>query len=158
EYFKNEIIEITRFKTNINHCIKKYNGNVFIKLLWSSPKDSGWLMLNGKAIASSFDDICLMLKNSDRLHEAITSIKGLNPLLKLAVRKCIEIDYSMEFRCIIKDSTLIACCQRDLSTFYPFLENEKDNIISSITIFLQDRFFPLWKHENSLLRQGDLHN
>ncbi|KII68479.1 Cell division cycle protein 123 [Thelohanellus kitauei] len=143
---------IETFKTIISKALKSLGGSAYIKLLWSSPKDSGWLCLNGRPIVDSFEDLCLVMANSDNLINDFKMIsEGRIQHPNLALREPCEIDESLEFRCFIKDRQFVGCCQRNVDLFHQFLHDQKSDILKHIGDFIANRFLPKWKNEPSLI-------
>lgn len=65
---------------------------------------------------------------------------------QLILRKWINMNPSMEFRCFIGNQTLLAICQRDVRTFYEYIGCEKSQIIQDIQDFFDENIrgkFPL---------------
>jgi hypothetical protein len=97
------------------------------KLNWSSPKDALHMALSKNSMAcKSANDIYLLLKSSifvtHDLEHAFDDCVGLpsqDPTLadipyKLILRPFFKINTSFEFRCFVKDRTLVGISQRDL--------------------------------------------
>ncbi|KAG0691141.1 hypothetical protein C6P40_004747 [Pichia californica] len=122
-------------------------GSVAPKLNWSAPQDSTWIMTGRNMRCYSTTDLFLLLKSSDYLNhdiyhafdEAKDYDKNNPPIfdLNLILRKWVDINPSMEFRCFVRDRQLIAISQRDLN-YYSFLDELKDELTEKIGIFFDD--------------------
>jgi len=45
----------------------------------------------------------------------------------------------MEFRCFVKSNELVGICQREVTTFYPVLLNEKELLKGLVEEFFDDK-------------------
>ena len=54
---------------------------------------------------------------------------------QLILRRWLNINPSMEFRCFIRNQKLIAISQRDVRTFYDYIRMDKSEIIEDISNF-----------------------
>lgn len=134
----------------IKDTIKELGGEVAPKLNWSSPKDAAWISPHQNTIKCTIpDDIYLLLKSSNfithdldhafegtvatassaRPSSASTSGLGFQPVLVL--RAFFNPQTAQEFRCFVKQRSLIAITQRDLS-HYDFLQKYRSVIIDRI--------------------------
>ena len=134
------------FHLTLREKIKEF-GSVAPKLNWSAPQDSVWIMTGRNMRCYSTTDLFLLLKSSDYLNhdmyhafdEACDFDKSNPPKfeLELVLRKWVEINPSMEFRCFVRDRQLIAISQRDLN-YYNFLDELQDELTEKIGIFFDD--------------------
>lgn len=65
---------------------------------------------------------------------------------QLILRRWLNINPSMEFRCFIRNQKLIAISQRDVRTFYDYIRMDKSEIIEDISNFFEENIegkFPL---------------
>ncbi|CAG8435094.1 2935_t:CDS:2 [Ambispora gerdemannii] len=127
--------------------INKFDGAVFPKLNWSSPKDATWIAATNTLKCNSPSDIFLLLKGSDFIahdldhafdncqYESDEAARRKHPeAYELVLRKWYDVATSMEFRCFVKSNELIGISQRDVN-FYPFLFDIKEELQSKITQF-----------------------
>ncbi|KAI9772867.1 MAG: hypothetical protein M1840_008749 [Geoglossum simile] len=119
----------------IKTVIAELGGRVAPKLNWSAPKDATWMTGNSMACRTP-SDIYLLLKSSDFITHDLehafddciddpslteTIPRALADITyTLVLRKYLELNPSLEFRCFVRDKTLIAITQRDLN-HYDFL-------------------------------------
>lgn len=134
------------FHNQLKDVIAKY-GSVAPKLNWSAPQDSTWIMTGRNMRCYSTTDLFLLLKSSDYINhdmyhafdEANDFDKSNSPKfeLELVLRKWVDMNPSMEFRCFVRERQLIAISQRDLN-YYSFLDEIRDEILEKIGIFFDD--------------------
>lgn len=125
----------------IKGIIKEYK-SVAPKLNWSSPQDATWMMTNKTMQCFSASDLYLLLKSSDYINhdlyhafDDVETSEGVE--FELVLRKWVNINPSMEFRCFVRDRQLIGISQRDLN-YYPFLDEVKDELLEMIGVFFDD--------------------
>ena len=123
----------------IKNVIAELGGKVVPKLNWSAPKDATWISMSNSMECREPNDIYLLLKSSDFIthdlehafddcadedtsSEESTRVDQTSEDLSyhLVLRKYFVMNPSVEFRCFVKDRTLVAICQRD-SNHYAFL-------------------------------------
>jgi hypothetical protein len=143
----------------IKEVIAELGGRVAPKLNWSAPKDATWIAANSMACRTP-SDIYLLLKSSDFIThdlehafddciddpEGSTSNSSTEPIPKtlddisytLVLRKWLELNPSLEFRCFVRARTLIAMTQRDLNHF-DFLFPMADQLRDLIQSFFDER-------------------
>lgn len=138
----------------IKDTIQELGGEVAPKLNWSSPKDAGWISPHQNTIkCTTPDDIYLLLKTSNfishdldhafdgtvttesRPTEPSNSDLGFQPVLVL--RTFFTPQTSMEFRCFVKQRSLIAITPRD-PNYYEFLKKFRPAIIERIEDLFED--------------------
>ena len=127
----------------IRETIAELRGSVYPKLNWSAPKDATWITATNSIECRTPNDIYLLLKSSDFIthdlehafddcetesggdepmgaKESAPDNDGLVPY-HLVLRKTIPaMVNSLEFRCFVRQRTLLSMCQRDLN-HYAFL-------------------------------------
>jgi hypothetical protein len=128
----------------------------FPKLNWSAPTDAAW-MLGGSLKCLSVHDVLLLLKSSDRVaHDLCDARRAHAPPRSalgsegahgddgdepanwvLALRRWCNLRPSNEFRCFCTahGATLVAACQRDRFSYYPFLEPLRDQMLALLQTF-----------------------
>jgi hypothetical protein len=136
-----------------NSCVPKLN--------WSSPKDATWVN-GGSMQCKTPGDVYLLLKSSDFcLHDVLwktfqecrdyndyinksnnrnTDSDSVAPItkLQLVLRKWCNLHPSMEFRCFVRQHTLIGISQRNHSQHYPHLMKDWTQIRDTIHDFFDD--------------------
>lgn len=117
-------------------------GNIFVKLNWSSCEDAQWTQATGTKL-STLMDVFVILKSSDKIvHDLMMPFEHCSDIdagtstpkvnYNLVLRKWINMNPSMEFRCFISDNNIIGICQRDVRSFYDHIGTDKADIIDDI--------------------------
>lgn len=155
----NDLFTFTQLDTEINDMIADLGGSVFPKLNWSSPKDAAWMAGNSLKCHTS-SDVYLLLKSSDFVTHDLAhafdecaevptvptstssdlapgSEKDSTFRLELVLKKWFDYAPSMEFRCFVRDQSLIAITQRDM-THYAFLLGMRSRLISIMLAFFEE--------------------
>ncbi|XP_050231647.1 uncharacterized protein LOC126680554 [Mercurialis annua] len=130
----------------VKESIETLGGAVFPKLNWSSPKDSAWISSSGTLRCTSFSEIVLLLRSSDSLvHDLCHAYDSCSDKTLsrpssffLSLRKWYSsLKPEMEFRCFVSGHQLVGISQREVTTFYPVLvENKVD-----LQMLIEDFFF-----------------
>tara|TARA_B110001452_G_scaffold65071_1_gene51867 strand:- start:1311 stop:2300 length:990 start_codon:yes stop_codon:yes gene_type:complete len=130
----------------IDSAIDKHGGAVLPKLNWSAPVDAAW-MLGGSLKCHSVRDVLLLLKSSDRVAHDLCEARQLCTVgaggdqqhsWVLVLRKWSNLRPSSEFRCFRSGGRLVAACQRDRFSHYPFLEPEREQILERLERFQRE--------------------
>ncbi|KAI9885480.1 MAG: hypothetical protein M1823_002709 [Watsoniomyces obsoletus] len=147
----------------IKQTISELGGSVAPKLNWSAPKDATWIAASNSMECRRPSDIYLLLKSSDfishDLEHAFDDCVDLNEkderneqdatssndhstqngiTYTLVLRKWVEMNPSVEFRCFVRGRKLLAICQRDLNHF-DFLLPMMDQLRSRIQMFFDSK-------------------
>jgi hypothetical protein len=132
----------------IQAAIKELGGSVVPKLNWSTPKDATHMALNKNTMeCQSPQDIYLLLKSSDFITHDLehafddcidtppTSMKASDIPYILVLRPYFQINTAFEFRCFVRDRTLIGISQRDLKYV-----GYSDELLATLQTRIQDFF------------------
>lgn len=136
----------------VSDMISDLGGFVVPKMQWSCPKDASWILPNNTVKCSTPDDVFLLLKSSDRIAHDIDTLQSIlaensprSPLSKrfdflqkshvVALRKWYDLKPGREFRCFVKNNTLIGICQRDISVKHQHIVDKVDEIQERIKTF-----------------------
>lgn len=146
---------------HIKDTITELGGSIAPKLNWSAPKDATWIAATNSMQCQTANDIYLLLKSSDfvthDLEHAFDGCEGVTAKetnrhegveengtpsaedvsYTLVLRKWIEMNPSVEFRCFVRERMLLAICQRDLNHF-EFLASMVDQLRSLIRNFFDN--------------------
>lgn len=145
----------------IRETIRELGGKVTPKLNWSAPKDATWISATNDMECTSANEVYLLLKSSDFItHDLEQAFDGCveeestvtepsdepvphSPLsttipFHLVLRKSFNLNPSLEFRCFVRDNTLIALCQRDLNHF-DFLSQMRGALAIRIQQFFEKK-------------------
>ena len=135
------------YNAKIKEAIEKLGNAVFPKLNWSAPRDAAWVGVAHSLKCDSLAQIWMLLKSSDFIcHDLTQPFKDCNdknsaPPVNyvLALKKWSkDINPATEFRCFVRDRTLIAVEQRDASNYYQHVGEEKQDILRDIKSFFQE--------------------
>ncbi|SPO02980.1 related to cell cycle progression protein [Cephalotrichum gorgonifer] len=135
----------------ITTTIANLGGSVVPKLNWSTPKDATWISPFNTLKCTTANDVYLLLKSSsfvshdlehpfDGCVASSSSHPSQSPTFApvLVLRPHFSIQPSLEFRCFVKDRTLVGVSQRDLN-FYDFLRKIEHSLVSRIQSFFDDK-------------------
>lgn len=138
----------------IKETIAELGGSVTPKLNWSAPKDATWIAATNSMECRRPSDIYLLLKSSDFItHDLEHAFDGCEDLEEaqdngkpaaadipytLVLRKWVEMNPSVEFRCFVRSRTLVAICQRNLNHF-DFLFPMEDHLRSRMQMFFNEK-------------------
>ncbi|KAJ3127312.1 hypothetical protein HK098_006491 [Nowakowskiella sp. JEL0407] len=143
----------------IVQTIQEFEGAVFPKLNWSSPKDAAWITTTGTLKCTIPADIYILLKSSDFIsHDLIHAYDNCQPFdentqppeptFELVLRKWFDLTPSLEFRCFVKQNVLVAISQRDYMSYYPFLKEMKDECMEKIVNFYNTKISTVFPDES----------
>ncbi|KAL9285613.1 putative Cell division cycle protein [Arabidopsis thaliana] len=141
----------------IRESIETLGGTIIPKLNWSSPKDAAWISPSQNLSCTCFNEIALLFRSSDSLtHDLFNAYDSCSDKVSsrpesfyLALRKWYpSLKPEMEFRCFVKSNELVGICQREVTTFYPVLLNEKDLLKGLIEEFFDDKIRFEFESEN----------
>lgn len=137
--------------TQIKETITEFGGWVTPKLNWSSPKDATFMNATNDTQCRTPNDIYLLLKSSDFItHDLEHPFDGCvpdtttaNPIppqvpYHLILRKYVNFNPSLEFRCFVRNRTLLCMTQRDQNHF-DFLFPMRDALRSRIQSFFDEK-------------------
>lgn len=145
---------------SVRLAIAELGGKVAPKMNWSAPKDARWIATTNTLECRTPNDVYLLLKSSNLIsHDLEHVFDGCVPppdadagvaitagtmiqdqALKfqhyLVLRKYVNMNPSVEFRCFVRRRQLIGICQRDLNS-YDFLVDLKAALSEAIVLFYQ---------------------
>ncbi|KUL91626.1 hypothetical protein ZTR_01297 [Talaromyces verruculosus] len=140
--------------TQVEETIRELDGKVTPKLNWSSPKDATWIAVTNDLQCQTPNDIYMLLKSSDFItHDLEHAFDDTDPEPEgattgdvdtssvpyhLVLRKYFNLNPSLEFRCFVRNRTLLCMCQRDLNHF-DFLFPMRDMLVSRIQSFFDEK-------------------
>lgn len=142
----------------IKRIIAELGGKIVPKLNWSAPKDATWINSNSMDCRSP-NDIYLLFKSSDFITHDLEhpfddcvdspacSMSPSEIPYHLILRKYVQFNPSVEFRCFVRRRHLLGMCQRDLNHF-DFLFNMKSKLQSLIQEFFDVRLRDDFPDEN----------
>ncbi|PYI10771.1 cell division cycle protein [Aspergillus sclerotiicarbonarius CBS 121057] len=145
-------LEWPEIHAQIKSTITEYGGKVTPKLNWSAPKDATWMSATNDTQCRTANDIYLLLKSSDFIThdlehpfddcvpDSTDSSSSTPPEIPyyLVLRKYVNFNPSLEFRCFVRNKVLLCICQRDQNHF-DFLFPMRDSLRSRIQSFFDDK-------------------
>ncbi|GIJ89992.1 hypothetical protein Asppvi_008938 [Aspergillus pseudoviridinutans] len=147
-------VEWQEIHSQIKSTISEFGGKVTPKLNWSAPKDAVWMSATNDLQCRTPNDIYLLLKSSDFItHDLEHPFDGCVPdtdgssdtsaaqpdiPYHLVLRKYVNFNPSLEFRCFVRNRVLLCMCQRDQNHF-DFLFSLRDTLRSRIQAFFDDK-------------------
>ncbi|PKX95901.1 cell proliferation protein CDC123 [Aspergillus novofumigatus IBT 16806] len=147
-------VEWQEIHSQIKSTISEFGGKVTPKLNWSAPKDAVWMSATNDLQCRTPNDIYLLLKSSDFITHDLehpfddcvpdTDDSSDTPATQpdipyhLVLRKYVNFNPSLEFRCFVRNRMLLCMCQRDQNHF-DFLFSLRDTIRSRIQAFFDDK-------------------
>ncbi|KAJ5612693.1 hypothetical protein N7510_005887 [Penicillium lagena] len=137
--------------TQIKETITEFGGWVTPKLNWSSPKDATFMNATNDTKCRTPNDIYLLMKSSDFIthdlehpfDDCVPDTTTANPAppqvpYHLILRKYVNFNPSLEFRCFVRNRTLLCMTQRDQNHF-DFLFPMRDMLRSRIQSFFDEK-------------------
>ncbi|RAH41150.1 cell proliferation protein CDC123 [Aspergillus brunneoviolaceus CBS 621.78] len=153
-------VEWPEIHSQIKSTISEYGGKVTPKLNWSAPKDATWMSATNDLQCRTPNDIYLLLKSSDFIThdlehpfddcvpdaaaadaapaDSASSETPPEVPYHLILRKYVNFNPSLEFRCWVRNRVLLCICQRDQNHF-DFLFPMRDALRSRIQAFFDDK-------------------
>jgi D123 len=150
--------ELAALDQRIRAAIDELGGSVLPKLNWSAPKDAAWINA-GSLQCQTPGDIYLLLQSSDfvsyDVHHALQDVASTEEEeeeeegicsgaqrevatfsgYQLALRKWCHLYPSQEFRCFVKNRTVVAISQRHSTSHFPHLVQQQDRIRQRLVDF-----------------------
>ncbi|KAJ5139326.1 uncharacterized protein N7515_004174 [Penicillium bovifimosum] len=155
--------EWNEIHTQIKNTIADFGGIVTPKLNWSAPKDATFMAATNDTQCRSPNDIYLLLKSSDFVthdldHAFDDCVPDTNtpstvdsPLpeipYSLVLRKYVNFNPSLEFRCFVRNRVLLCITQRDQNHF-DFLFPMRDMLRSRIQSFFDEKLKTTFPEDN----------
>lgn len=153
-------VEWRSIHENVISTIAELGGKVVPKLNWSAPKDATWINATNSMDCQSPNDIYLLLKSSDFVtHDLEHAYDGCidertdnglsldNIPYHLILRKHVQINPAVEFRCFVRRRKLMGMCQRDMN-YFEFLSAMQGSLCVKIQAFFDQRLKDTFPDEN----------
>lgn len=137
-----------KFSEALKEAINTVGGSAFVKSNWHAAKDALWIATGRTLKCTTIEDVYLLVKGSDIICKDLTyefKSEGVQNQHCIVVKQWTNIHPGCEYRCFVKQHTLIGISQRDCSTFYPHINARRCDIIRDIVDFFQEnikRRFP----------------
>ncbi|CAN6617611.1 translation initiation factor eIF2 assembly protein [Trichomonascus vanleenenianus] len=133
------------FHEEVKKAVQDLGGKVTPKLNWSSPRDATWISTTNDLKCVNASDIYMLLKASsyithdltEAFYEASDKDAEADFSYELVLKKWVDVNPAMEFRCFVKDREIIGITQRDMN-HYDYLEGLKPQLQHVIELFFDD--------------------
>lgn len=140
--------QFPEFEALVRQKINKLGGAIFPKLNWSAPRDASWIALDKTLKCTCPSDIYLLLKSSQFISYDLTKAfvdcedyeeekDKINMKYELVLRRWIDLNPALEFRCFVKNNKLFAISQRNSTIYYEHIHKQQDQILSDIKMFYE---------------------
>mmetsp|Transcript_1196 Transcript_1196/g.2778 ORF Transcript_1196/g.2778 Transcript_1196/m.2778 type:complete len:364 (-) Transcript_1196:117-1208(-) len=134
-----QVVCFPELEAAMRSAIEELGGRVVPKLNWSCPKDATWVSQCQTLACSSPGEVLLLLKSSDRaahdLSAAWQGLPGSPPPPVLVLREFFDLQPWMEFRCFVAAGRVVGISQRDVTAYFPELQEREDDIADAILTF-----------------------
>lgn len=127
-----DLKDLEEMDRKLGNLLKRWK-SVFVKVGKSCANDSVWITWNNTLECRMQSDIYMLLKASDRIALEIPRAKG------LIVKKWKPVELSSEFRCFVYYGRLVGISQRHLNQMFPYLQNEKQDLMEKLEDFFYDK-------------------
>lgn len=147
--FQDPSIHFRDIHARIKQVVTELGGKVAPKLNWSAPKDATWIAATNSMECRGPSDVYLLLKSSDFITHDLEhpfddcddferDYEHAETKYDLILRKWVQVNPSVEFRCFVRDKKLVAITQRDLNHF-DFLFPMREQLRQQITDFFEEK-------------------
>lgn len=133
--------EFPEFSASITSTIARLSGAAFIKTNWHCPKDAFWITAGQTLKVKDITDVYQLLKASSIVKKDLDC-----PIVKkyfIVLKEWREIHPGTEFRCFVKNRSLIAISPRDWPQYHKHILTQKLDIVSDIVSLFKEKI----KHE-----------
>lgn len=140
DFFISEPPKFTCFNKNLKNAINYVGGAAFVKTNWHCAKDGPWASSSFKC--TNVSDVFVLLKSSESIRKDLTyTFKSNRCLTKhcVVMKKWLNIPAGSEYRCFIKDKSLIAISQREVGQFFLHINCNKFIIMRKVINFFQEK-------------------
>lgn len=126
-------------------------GGIFPRLNWSSPIDAHWMGIGGSLRCTTVGEVIRFLEASDQIRGDLELLQKLannqDPDVAqpktwkatLALRRWHDFHTPNEFRCFVRENQLIAVCQKDVTNFWPFLVEARQENTMKLSAFFDQK-------------------
>ncbi|XP_055638733.1 cell division cycle protein 123 homolog [Toxorhynchites rutilus septentrionalis] len=139
--------EFPEFSKSITDTIGKLGGSVFMKTDWHCPRDAQWITLGQTLCVKDITDVYQLLKASSFCKEDIAERPPINTSgYHLILKKWRDIHPGTEFRCFVKNKSLVAISPRHWPSYHEHIAAERSDIVTDIVSLFKEkikRTFPL---------------
>ncbi|XP_058452926.1 cell division cycle protein 123 homolog [Malaya genurostris] len=138
--------EFPEFSRQIADAIEKLGGSAFLKTDWHCPKDAQWITLGQTLCVKDITDVYQLLKASSFCKEDFAERSSSMGEYHVVIKKWRDIHPGSEFRCFVKNKSLIAISPRHWPSYHEHIATERSDIVSDIVSLFKEKIknrFPL---------------
>ncbi|XP_053696118.1 cell division cycle protein 123 homolog [Sabethes cyaneus] len=139
--------EFPEFSEKLTAAIQKLGGSAFLKSDWHSPKDAQWITLGQTLCVKDITDVYQLLKASSFCKEDFAERTAANQLgYHVVLKKWRDIHPGSEFRCFVKNKSLVAISPRHWPSYHEHIAAERSDIVCDIVSLFKEKIkqrFPL---------------
>ncbi|XP_053673526.1 cell division cycle protein 123 homolog [Anopheles nili] len=135
------------FSQALTEGIQALGGNAFLKSDWHCPKDAQWITLGQSLCVRDITDIYQLLKASSFCKEDFSERSSVNDSgFHVVLKKWRDIHPGSEFRCFVRNRSLIAISPRHWPSYHEHIARERTDIVNDIVSLFKEKIkgaFPL---------------
>uniref|UniRef100_A0AAG5DFP5 Cell division cycle protein 123 homolog n=1 Tax=Anopheles atroparvus TaxID=41427 RepID=A0AAG5DFP5_ANOAO len=135
------------FSQALTEAIRALGGNAFLKSDWHCPKDAQWITLGQTLCVRDITDVYQLLKASSFCKEDFKERPSVNDSgFHVVLKKWKDIHPGSEFRCFVRNRSLLAISPRHWPSFHEHIARERSDIVNDIVSLFKEKIkdtFPL---------------
>ncbi|XP_055613298.1 cell division cycle protein 123 homolog [Uranotaenia lowii] len=139
--------EFPEFSSKVTDAIENLGGSAFLKSDWHCPKDAQWITLGQSLCVRDLTDVYQLLKASSLCKEDFSERSPLNNTgYHIVLKKWRDIHPGSEFRCFVKNKSLVAISPRQWPSYHEHIAKERSDIVNDIVSLFKEKIkekFPL---------------
>ncbi|XP_055543995.1 cell division cycle protein 123 homolog [Wyeomyia smithii] len=153
--------EFPEFSEKLTAAIRKLGGSAFLKSDWHCPKDAQWITLGQTLCVKDITDVYQLLKASSFCKEDFAERSAVNQRgYHVVLKKWRDIHPGSEFRCFVKNKSLVAISPRHWPSYHEHIAAERSDIVSDIVSLFKEKIkerFPLKDYVFDVFRPAKDH-
>uniref|UniRef100_A0A1L8DDE0 Uncharacterized protein n=1 Tax=Nyssomyia neivai TaxID=330878 RepID=A0A1L8DDE0_9DIPT len=151
-------VSFPEFSNEIHGILTKLPGGAFLKTNWHCARDAHWIMPGQSLRVRNLDEVYQLLKASNFSKMDLSPERGFACGFSyfIVLRKWQEINPASEFRCFVRNHTLIAISPRAWPEYYEHIYQQKSDIIRDICTLFKEYIknrFPLADYVFDVVRE-----
>ncbi|GAB0091055.1 Cell division cycle protein 123 homolog [Sergentomyia squamirostris] len=154
-----DVISFPDFSGKIYEMLKgNLPGGAFVKTNWHCARDAHWIMPGQSLKVLDVAEVYQLLKASNFSKMDLSPERGFDSGFNfcLILRKWQEINPANEFRCFVRDHTLLAISPRAWPEYYEHIYQQKSDIVRDICTMFKEHIknrFPLKDYVFDVVRE-----
>lgn len=142
-----DLPEFPDFSKKLADTIEKLGGSAFPKSDWHCPRDAQWITLGQTLCVKDITDLYQLLKASSFCKDDFAERSPVNASgYHIVLKKWRDIHPGSEFRCFVKNKSLVAISPRHWPSYHEHIATERSDIVSDIVSLYKEKIkesFPL---------------